>query len=123
MHKEVYGGGSCVSLIAIYLTRVPQTAYTKDHPTQPSSWLCVSCCYALGIDPFAKAKKASKPIAIAKKEDRAKIVHYEQRKGVASLGDMCIEVNLSDYRIDRLIFLDDREVYRRCRATGRNRGY
>lgn len=69
-----------------------QTSYTKEHPTQSNTWLCVNCCYALGIDPFAKAKKATKK-APAKKEDRAKIVHYEERRGVLALGDMCIQVS------------------------------
>lgn len=69
-----------------------QTNYTKEHPTYPSTWLCVSCCYALGIDPFAKAKKPTKKAPL-KKEDRAKIVHYEERKGVKQLGDMCIQVS------------------------------
>ncbi|KAK4684947.1 DNA repair protein RAD7, partial [Tremellales sp. Uapishka_1] len=68
------------------------TAYTKEHPTQASSWLCVECCYVLGIDPFAKAKKAAPKKKAAKKEDRGKVVSYEDRKGVVSLGDICIQL-------------------------------
>ncbi|ODN80538.1 hypothetical protein L202_02748 [Cryptococcus amylolentus CBS 6039] len=64
------------------------TAYTKEHPSQPQTWLCVQCSYALGIDPFAKPKKAA--AKKAPKKDRAKIIHYEQKKGVKTLGDMCI---------------------------------
>lgn len=55
------------------------------------TWLCVKCCTKLGIDPFAKASKP-KAVKKAKKEDRGKIVHYEQRKGVNPLGDMCIHM-------------------------------
>jgi hypothetical protein len=68
-----------------------QTNYTKEHPVNQNTWLCVKCCYDLGIDPFAKAKKAVKKKAPAK-DDRAKIVHYEQRKGAEGLGDICINV-------------------------------
>lgn len=68
-----------------------QTAYTKEHPKSPMTWLCVKCCTKLGIDPFAKASKP-KAVKKAKKEDRGKIVHYEQRKGVNPLGDMCIHM-------------------------------
>jgi DNA repair protein RAD7 len=50
----------------------------------------VPCCYALGINPFEKAKKATKKAG--GKDDRAKIVHYEERKGVLGLGDVCIHV-------------------------------
>jgi DNA repair protein RAD7 len=57
-----------------------------------STWLCVKCCYDLGIDPFAKIKKVPKKKAPVK-EDRAKVVHYEARKGVAPLGDICIHVS------------------------------
>lgn len=70
-----------------------QTAYTKEHPTNAQTYLCVQCCYALGIDPFARPKKAAAKKAV-KKQDRAKIVHYEQRRGVSSLGDICIQVNV-----------------------------
>lgn len=61
----------------------------------PSTYLCVNCCYTLGIDPFAKVKKAlvKKKAAPGKKEDRAKVVHYEQKKGANALGDMCIQVS------------------------------
>ena len=68
-----------------------QTNYTKEHPTNSSTWLCVTCCYDLGIDPFAKAPKKAKA-APPKKEERSKIVHYEQRKGVAPLSEICIQV-------------------------------
>ncbi|ORY32846.1 hypothetical protein BCR39DRAFT_522058 [Naematelia encephala] len=71
--------------------RFTVTPYTKEHPTEKSTWLCLECCYALGIDPFAKAKKAPKRTA-QKKEDRGKVVHYEQRKGVTPLGDLCIQM-------------------------------
>ncbi|WVQ99556.1 hypothetical protein IAU59_006692 [Kwoniella sp. CBS 9459] len=73
--------------------RFTVTAYTKEHPTKPSTFLCVNCCYALGIDPFAKPKKvAIKKKVPGKKEDRAKVVHYEERKGVTPLGDLCIQM-------------------------------
>lgn len=57
---------------------------------RPRTWLCSSCCPKLGVNPFAKPKKA-KP-APAKKENRAKIVHYEVAKGVTPLADTCIEI-------------------------------
>ena len=67
-----------------------QTAYTKEHPKHTSTWLCVECCYALGIDPFEKPKKAkAKP---AKKEERGKVTHYEVRKGASTLASVCIQV-------------------------------
>ncbi|OCF32992.1 DNA repair protein RAD7 [Kwoniella heveanensis BCC8398] len=73
--------------------RFTVTAYTKEHPSKPSTFLCVNCCYALGIDPFAKPRKtAVKKKASGKKEDRAKIIHYEERKGVLPLGDLCIQM-------------------------------
>ncbi|WVF71311.1 hypothetical protein IAT40_006114 [Kwoniella sp. CBS 6097] len=73
--------------------RFTVTAYTKEHPSKSSTFLCVNCCYALGIDPFAKPKKtAVKKKAPGKKEDRAKVVHYEERKGVHTLGDLCIQL-------------------------------
>lgn len=75
------------------LDMMMQTAYTKEHPTNAQTYLCVQCCYALGIDPFVKPKKAAVKKAV-KKQDRAKIVHYEQRRGVNSLGDICIQVNV-----------------------------
>ncbi|WWD17162.1 hypothetical protein CI109_101600 [Kwoniella shandongensis] len=70
------------------------TAYTKEHPTHASTFLCVNCCYALGIDPFAKPKKgaAVKKKPVAKKDVRSKVVHYEERKGVNPLGDICIHL-------------------------------
>lgn len=68
-----------------------QTAYTKEHPSSPSTYLCVPCCYALGINPFEKPKKAGKRTGT--KDDRAKIVHYEERKGVEGLSDLCIQVS------------------------------
>ncbi|WWC62122.1 uncharacterized protein I303_104713 [Kwoniella dejecticola CBS 10117] len=73
--------------------RFTVTAYTKEHPSQPSTFLCVNCCYALGIDPFAKVKKPPmrKKMPV-QKEDRAKVVHYEQKKGVLALGDLCIQI-------------------------------
>ncbi|WVW84073.1 hypothetical protein I302_106102 [Kwoniella bestiolae CBS 10118] len=71
--------------------RFTVTAYTKEHPSNPSTYLCVNCCYTLGIDPFAKVKKAPVKKAV-KKEDRAKVVHYEQKKGVKALGDLCIQI-------------------------------
>lgn len=86
MCKAVHSGMSAL----IFLPDC-QTAYTKEHPNRPSTWLCLNCCYALNIDPFAKPKKAAKK-AVARKEDRAKIVHYEERKGVTQLGDLCIQV-------------------------------
>ncbi|WWC70134.1 uncharacterized protein I206_104081 [Kwoniella pini CBS 10737] len=73
--------------------RFTVTAYTKEHPSKASTYLCVNCCYTLGLDPFAKVKKA--PIrkkAPGKKEDRAKVVHYEQKKGALALGDLCIQL-------------------------------
>lgn len=76
--------GECVKRFTV-------TAYTKEHPTNAQTYLCVQCCYALGIDPFAKPKKAAQKKAV-KKQDRAKIVHYEQRRGVNSLGDICIQL-------------------------------
>jgi hypothetical protein len=69
-----------------------QTAYTKEHPKISSTYLCVPCCYVLGINPFEKAKKPSKK-ATGGKDDRAKIVHYEERKGAAGLSDLCIQVS------------------------------
>jgi DNA repair protein RAD7 len=69
-----------------------QTAYTKEHPQIPATYLCVPCCYNLGINPFEKAKKAAAKKA-GGKDDRAKIVHYEERKGVVGLSDLCIEVS------------------------------
>ncbi|KAK8864528.1 hypothetical protein IAR55_001778 [Kwoniella newhampshirensis] len=69
------------------------TAYTKEHPSNPSTFLCVNCCYALGIDPFAKPKKgAVKKKPVARKDVRSKVVHYEERKGVSPLGDICIHL-------------------------------
>ncbi|WWC94339.1 hypothetical protein V866_001181 [Kwoniella sp. B9012] len=73
--------------------RFTVTVYTKEHPSIPSTYLCVNCCYALGIDPFAKVKKAPQKKKVpGKKEDRAKVVHYEQKKGVSALGDLCIQI-------------------------------
>lgn len=69
-----------------------KTAYTKEHPSQPQTWLCLECCYALGIDPFAKPKKTKPKPAVAR-EVRGKITHYEERRGVNPLGEMCIEVS------------------------------
>lgn len=47
------------------------------------------------MDPFEKPKKPkAKP---AKKETRGKVVHYETRKGAATLGDMCIQVSWLAY--------------------------
>lgn len=71
-----------------------QTAYTREHPKIPSTYLCVPCCYVLGINPFEKAKKPTKKAA-GGKDDRAKIVHYEERKGAAGLSDLCIQVRTS----------------------------
>lgn len=70
-----------------------QTAYTKEHPKQPSTWLCVQCCYALGINPFEKVKKSKAKAAPQKKEDRAKIVHYDTKKGTLALSEICINVS------------------------------
>ncbi|KAL7421911.1 UV-damaged DNA-binding protein rad7 [Cryptotrichosporon argae] len=68
------------------------TAYTKEHPAQRQTYLCIDCTYALGLDPFEKPKKAAKKKAPAKKEERGKVVHYEERRGALPLGDMCIEL-------------------------------
>lgn len=57
------------------------------------TWLCVQCCPKLGVDAFAKPKKASatkKPVP--KKAERGKIVHYEDTKGAIPLGDICIKL-------------------------------
>ncbi|WVN87558.1 uncharacterized protein L203_102741 [Cryptococcus depauperatus CBS 7841] len=67
------------------------TAYTKEHPSTSQTYLCVQCCYALDIDPFAKIKKVSAK-KVTKKQERAKIIHYEEKKGVQTLGDMCIKL-------------------------------
>ena len=115
--------GDCTKKFTVVSTSIPavrllslivsQTAYTKEHPRQPSSWICVNCCYSLGIDPFAKAKKPAKPKIAAKREDRAKIVHYEQRKGVSALSDSCIQVGFCEYAL-HVIYDDpvDRQVHR-----------
>ncbi|WRT66508.1 uncharacterized protein IL334_003467 [Kwoniella shivajii] len=45
------------------------------------------------VHPFAKVKKAPvKKTVAGKKESRAKIIHYEQKKGVLALGDLCIQI-------------------------------
>ncbi|EIW70459.1 hypothetical protein TREMEDRAFT_68071 [Tremella mesenterica DSM 1558] len=72
--------------------RFTVTAYTKEHPNQPMTWLCVDCCYAVGVDPFAKPKKAAARKKAGGKEDRGKVVHYETRKGATPLGDICIGI-------------------------------
>ncbi|WVQ80246.1 hypothetical protein IAT38_002351 [Cryptococcus sp. DSM 104549] len=72
--------------------RFTVTAYTKEHPTNGSTYLCVNCCYALGIDPFAKAKKGPAKKKAPAKKDRAKVIHYETRKGAPALGDLCIQL-------------------------------
>jgi DNA repair protein RAD7 len=69
-----------------------QTTYTKEHPTTSGTWLCVKCCYALNIDPFAKPKKSAPQKKAATKDARGKVIHYEERKGVTPLGDLCIHV-------------------------------
>jgi DNA repair protein RAD7 len=69
-----------------------QTTYTKEHPTTSGTWLCVKCCYALNIDPFAKPKKAAPQKKAVTKDARGKVIHYEERKGVTPLGDLCIHV-------------------------------
>ena len=81
-----------------------QTAYTKEHTTRPSSWLCVNCCYSLGIDPFAKPQKAAKLKVATTKEDRAKIVHYEHRKGVTPLGELCIQASIIQQNVRLIVF-------------------
>ncbi|WVR06919.1 hypothetical protein IAU60_003955 [Kwoniella sp. DSM 27419] len=72
--------------------RFTVTAYTKEHPSQPSTYLCVNCCYTLGIDPFAKPKKASvKKKVPGKKEDRAKLISQiigKYIEDVDQLGDI-----------------------------------
>lgn len=79
------------------------------------TWLCVPCCYSLGINPFEKAKKTAKKVGA--KDDRAKIVHYEERKGVTGLSDICIQA--SCIHKPRLM-PDHREIHRRCREIGRH---
>lgn len=66
------------------------TKYTQPHPNKADGWLCHECCISLGIDPFAKAKKAV-PRKVDRKEQR-KLVSYEDRKGAPALGDLCIKV-------------------------------
>lgn len=86
VQKELHRCKSCTLNLAEL-----QTQYTKEHPNTPATYLCVPCCYTLGINPFEKAKKTAAKKA-GGKDDRAKIVHYEERKGVIGLGDLCIEV-------------------------------
>jgi DNA repair protein RAD7 len=87
-----------------------QTAYTKEHPKQASTYLCMPCTYAFGIDPYEKPKKAkAKPV---KKEERGKITHYEVRKGVVSLGSLCIKVR--KLRLTRSDQTAHRKPHRRC---------
>lgn len=85
---------SCMSVGVCHSNRTmadDQTAYTKEHPKHPQLWLDIECTYALGMDPFEKPKKPkAKPV---RKEDRGKVVHYETRRGAASLSDICIKVS------------------------------
>lgn len=69
-----------------------QTAYTKPRPK--GGYLCVSCCYALGIDPFAKDKSKAKkppPKKAAAKEAR-QVTRFEDRRGASPLGELCIQI-------------------------------
>lgn len=49
------------------------------------------CCYALGIDPFAKvkAKKVAKKAPV--KETRV-VKRFDDRRGAPALGDTCITI-------------------------------
>lgn len=92
MREEVHGRESG-SYVARSTKLTPQTAYTKEHPAHKQTWLCFSCCPKLGIDAYAKPKKPRKAPA-AKKDGRAKIVHYDVIKGAPDLADLCIKVSL-----------------------------
>ena len=94
------------------------TVYTKEHPAQPMTWLCVDCCYALGVDPFAKPKKAAAKKGAAKKDDRSKVVHFETRKGALTLGDICIKVRVSHCVRSCVLSTDHWQIHRR-RGTAR----
>lgn len=84
--------GSKFTVVGVMRDRLTQTAYTKEHPKRTMTYLCTKCCPKLGIDPYAKAKKPRK--APAKKEARAKVVHYEVVKGAPALADLCIKVGV-----------------------------
>ncbi|ORX35761.1 DNA dependent ATPase [Kockovaella imperatae] len=102
--------------------RFTVTGYTKEHPSYAQTWLCVKCCWSLGIDPFEKAKKASKPKAVPKKDERNKIVHYEQRKGAVLLSEMCIElIGRCIEDVDQLGDIGSVNMDKVCRIISKNR--
>lgn len=119
MRQTIHGGQSFSAIpTGIRESDRPQTAYTKEHPETSSTWLCVPCCYVLGINPFEKAKKTVKKVGV--KDDRAKIVHYEERKGVPGLSDLCIQVSRDEERrVSKTDASAHRKLHRRCREIGR----
>lgn len=67
------------------------TAYTRPHKLLPG-YYCYECAIANGIDVFAKPKKPKAPAKKTKKEERGKVIHYEEILGPVGLGDMCIKL-------------------------------
>jgi DNA repair protein RAD7 len=67
-----------------------QTAYTKPRPK--GGHLCVPCCYALGIDPFAKAKAAKKAVKKPPAKEARTVKRFDDRQGALPLGDLCIQI-------------------------------
>ncbi|RSH94126.1 hypothetical protein EHS25_006780 [Saitozyma podzolica] len=68
-----------------------QTTYTKEHPTTSGTWLCVNAATPSTLTHLPNQEGSASEKG-GDKDARGKVIHYEERKGVTPLGDLCIHM-------------------------------